>query len=57
MTVVFFMRCRGRRGQINWGAIIAAFGLGLVVYFCCSNSILIAILAVVIIILGIVISK
>ena len=52
------MRCRGgRRGPINWGAIIAAFGLGLVVSFCCSNSILIAILAVVIIILGIVIAK
>lgn len=51
------MRCRGRRGAVNWGAIIAAFGLGLVVSFCCSNSILIAILAIVIIILGIVMAK
>lgn len=51
------MRCRGRRGQMNWGAIIIAFGAGLVVSFCCSNSILIAILAVMIIILGVIIAK
>ncbi len=51
------MRYRGRRCPINWGSIIVAFGLGLVVSFCCSNSILIAILAIVIIILGIIIAK
>ncbi len=51
------MRCRCRRGGFNWGAIIVAFGLGLVVSFCCSNTILIAILALVIIILGIILAK
>ncbi len=51
------MRTRGRRGAYNYGAMIAAFGLGLVVSFCCPKSVLIAVLAVAVILLGIIIAK
>ncbi len=51
------MRCRGRRGVCNLGAIIASFGIGLVVSFCCPKTVLLAILAVAVIVLGVIISK
>ncbi len=47
------MRCRGRRG-INPGIVLAAFGVGLVVAFCCPKGVIIALLATALIIMGII---
>lgn len=55
--VVLFMRCRGRRNGLNIGIIIAAFGVGLVVAFCCPRTVIIAVLAAALIILGIAVAR
>lgn len=51
------MRCRRPRKSINCGAVVVAFGAGLVVAFCCPKTVLVAILAILLIALGIAIAR
>ncbi|MCQ2479620.1 MAG: hypothetical protein MJ120_03185 [Clostridia bacterium] len=47
------MRCRGRRNGVNLGVILTAFGVGLIVAFCCPKGVIIALLATALVIMGI----
>ena len=47
------MRSGRRRCGINIGIMIAAFGIGLIVAFCCPKGMIIAFLAVALVIMGI----
>ena len=48
------MRRNYRNGSGNIGLAVISFGIGLVVSFCCPKSVLIAVLAVALIVLGMV---
>lgn len=47
------MRCRGRRHGVNAGIILTAFGVGLIVAFCCPKGVIIALLATALVVMGI----
>ncbi len=47
------MRCRGKRRGVNPGILLAAFGVGLIVAFCCPKGVIIALLSTALVIMGI----
>ena len=51
------MRCRRHGRGCNWGVVLAAFGVGLIVAFCCPKAVLIVVLAAALIVLGIAVAR